>query len=144
MSAVRVPRVVFDTNTVVSAIHFTNGRLAWLRSHWASGACLPLASQATIAELNRVLAYAKFRLDAEEQLAALEDYLPFCEIVEVMRGCEVVCRDPLDQKFLDLAEGGAAEILVTWDADLLSLAGTTNFRIETPGAYRSRFESRRV
>ncbi len=143
MSAVRVARVVFETNTVVSAIHFTNGRLAWLRSHWASEACLPLVSQATIAELNRVLAYPKFRLGPEERLGAMEDYLPFCQVVEVTSARPTQCRDPKDQKFLDLAEGGAAEILVTGDADLLALAGTTNFAIETPADYRIRVESRR-
>ena len=138
MSVARVPRVVFDTNTVGSAIHFTTGRLAWLRSHWASGACLPLASQATISELHRVLAYPKFRLGAEERLAALEDYLPFCEVVEVPRTCPVICRDPLDQPFLDLAASGNANILVTAVADLLALTGATNFVIESPNAYRIR------
>ncbi len=48
-------RVVFDTTTVVSALLFANGRLAWLRRHWREGECVPLLSAATAAELTRVL-----------------------------------------------------------------------------------------
>jgi putative PIN family toxin of toxin-antitoxin system len=138
----QVARVVFDTNTVVSAILFRTGQLAWLRNHWSSGACLPRTTVETLAELQRVLAYSKFNLSPDARLAALGLYLPFCQVVEVTRACPLRCRDPKDQRFLDLAEGGAANILVTGDADLLALTGATNFVIETPSAYRIRVSGR--
>jgi predicted nucleic acid-binding protein len=50
----------------------------------------------------------------------------------------VHCRDAKDQPFLDLAESGKAEVLVTGDEDLLAMAGKTAFLIETPEAYRRR------
>ncbi len=131
-------RVVFDTGTVVSALLFTHGQLAWLRTHWASGACMPLLSAATAAELARVLAYPKFKLSAVEQHELLGDYLPFAEIVARPRRCPVLCRDPADQPFLDLTPGGGASVLVSGDADLLSLAGQMAFDIESPAAYRQR------
>lgn len=127
-------RVVFDTGTVVSALLFTHGQLAWLRTHWASGACTPLLSAATAAELTRVLAYPKFKLSADEQHELLGDYLPYAEEVSRPRRC----RDPGDQPFLDLAHGGGATVMVSGDADLLSLAGHTVFDIESPAAYRQR------
>ena len=34
-------RVVFDTNTVVSALLFASGDLAWLRQHWREGGLHP-------------------------------------------------------------------------------------------------------
>jgi predicted nucleic acid-binding protein len=37
-----------------------------------------------------------------------------------------------------LAQSGKADLLVTGDRDLLSLAGQTAFLIETPDAYRRR------
>ena len=43
-----------------------------------------------------------------------------------------------DQLFLDLAQSGKADILVTGDDDLLALAGQTVFVIETPEEYRRR------
>jgi putative PIN family toxin of toxin-antitoxin system len=131
-------RVVFDTGTVVSALLFTHGQLAWLRTHWASGACTPLLSAATAAELTRVLAYPKFKLSADEQHELLGDYLPIAEIVARPRRCPVLCRDPADQPFLDLARSSGATVLVSGDADLLSLAGHTVFDIESPAAYRQR------
>ena len=135
-------RVVFNTGTVVSALLFTHGQLAWLRTHWASGASTPLLSAATAAELARVLAYPKFKLSADEQHELLGDYLPHAEVVARSRRCPVLCRDPADQPFLDLAHCGGAAVLVSGDADLLSLAGHTAFAIESPAAYRQRMLGR--
>ena len=131
-------RIVFDTATVVSALLFTNGRLAWLRQHWREGACVPLISRVTAAELTRVFAYPKFRLSAEDRRELLADYLPYCEAIEIAEECNAVCRDTKDQPFLDLAQSGKAAVLVSGDQDLLVLAGQTEFRIESPEAYRQR------
>ena len=48
-------RVVFDTNTVISALAFTTGRLAWLRGHWRERQSVSLVSQATATEFKWVL-----------------------------------------------------------------------------------------
>ena len=130
-------RVVFDTNTVLSALLFANGRLSWLREHWRGGRCVPLISHATAAELTRVLAYPKFRLSLDDRHELLAEFLPYCEVVEVTRKCALVCRDTNDQPFLDLAQSGKAELLISGDRDLLALAGKTSFGIETPDAYRN-------
>jgi putative PIN family toxin of toxin-antitoxin system len=134
-------RVVFDTSTVLSALLFAQGRLAWLRAHWRQKAVIPLVSRATADELLRVLAYPKFRLDCDDRLDLLGDYLPFCETVEVADSCPVQCRDPRDQPFLDLAVSGAADLLISSDGDLLALAGQTGFVIEAPESYHRRVES---
>jgi uncharacterized protein len=128
-------RVVFDTSTVAPALLFANGRLAWLRSHWREGGCVPLISRVTAAELVRVLHYPKFGLSAEDSRELLADYLPYCEVIEVTKRCPCACRDKNDQPFLDLAESGEANFLVSGDKDLLSLAGQTSFAIETAEAY---------
>lgn len=99
---------------------------------------MPLISRATAAELTRILAYPKFQLSTDEQLEVLGGYIPFCEIVSIAKSCSVLCRDPKDQPLLDLAESGKADVLVTGDNDLLTLAGQTAFLIETPEVYRRR------
>ena len=132
------PRVVFDTTVVVSALVFADGRLAWLRKHWREAGCLPLISAVTTGELTRVLGYPKFHLSSGDRRELLAEYLPYCEIVEVTRRCKLVCRDPNDQPFLDLAQSGKADLLVSGDRDLLALAGKSRFLIETPAAYRLR------
>jgi putative PIN family toxin of toxin-antitoxin system len=130
--------VVFDTTTVVSALLFANGRLAWLRQHWREGGCAPLISRATAAELTRVLRYPKFGLSSGDVRELLADYLPYCEVIEPAERCAFVCRDVSDQMFLDLAESGKADLLISGDQHLLTLAGQTTFLIETPEAYRRR------
>jgi uncharacterized protein len=130
--------LVFDTATVVSALVFANGRLAWLRSHWHGGDCVPLISTMTATELTRVLAYPKFELSIDDRNELLADYIPCCEVITPTRKCKVLCRDAKDQPFLDLAESGRAECLVSGDRDLLVLAGKTPFVIETPEKYRVR------
>ena len=136
-------RVVFDTTTVVSALLFKNGRLAWLRQHWREGGCVPLISRTTASDLNRVLRYPKFRLSTDDAQELLAEYLPFCEVVEVAERCAVTCRDASDQPFLDLAQSGGAELLISGDQDLLVLAGQTTFLIENPEDYRRRISRAR-
>jgi putative PIN family toxin of toxin-antitoxin system len=132
-------RVVFDTNTVISALYFNSSRMKWLRNHWLDRECTPISSRATVAELHRVLSYGKFRLDDQKRLELLADYLPHCELIEVHHPCPIQCRDKADQPFLDLAYSAHAGILVTGDDDLLSLAKETRFAIESPATYQLRF-----
>ncbi|WP_237218303.1 putative toxin-antitoxin system toxin component, PIN family [Rugosibacter aromaticivorans] len=121
----RIPRVVIDTNLVLSALVFAQGRLAPLRHAWQGARCQPLVSSVTAAELIRVLAYPKFKLSAEDRQELLADYLPCCITVRMPAKLPAtpVCRDPFDLPFLQLAIAGKAEYLVTGDQDLPSLTG---------------------
>jgi uncharacterized protein len=117
------PRVVIDTNLVLSALVF-GGRLSRLRLAWQNNRFIPLASEVTISELVRVLTYPKFKLTNSEQEDLLSDYLPFCDTVLMPDTLPVVpeCRDPFDIPFLLLAVVGQANYLVTGDSDLLCLS----------------------
>jgi putative PIN family toxin of toxin-antitoxin system len=116
--------VVLDTNLVLSALVFSAGRLVALRHGWQAQRFTPLVSTATANELIRVLAYPKFRLNAEARENLLADYLPFCESVQLLDPLPStsLCRDPFELPFLELALSGDADFLVTGDDDLLSLA----------------------
>lgn len=118
------PRVVLDTNVVLSALVFSTGSLIALRRGWQSQRCTPLVSKATAGELIRVLAYPKFRLNAEERENLLSDYLAFCETFQVPNPPPQTphCRDPFDVPFLELAIASEADYLVTGDRDLLTIA----------------------
>jgi uncharacterized protein len=120
-----IPRIVIDTNLVLSALVFAQGRLSPLRHAWQGTHCQPLVSSATAAELIRVLAYPKFKLTAAEQHELLADYLPYCTTVRMPAKPPrtPACRDPFDLPFLQLAAAGKAAYLITGDQDLLSLAG---------------------
>jgi len=137
------PRLVLDTNVLLSALLFPAASLSWLRHAWQSEAVVPLASQATTLELLRVLSYPKFRLTEQEREDLLADYLPWCETVVVANPPTVpYCRDPFDQPFLELAAAGSADALVTGDDDLLALAPVFAVPIITPAAARQRIETR--
>jgi uncharacterized protein len=123
MTRQHIPRVVIDTNLVLSALVFSHGRLAPLRLAWQSGQCEPLVCKATVAELIRVLAYPKFKLTTEEQQELLADYLPYCSTVTLPAKLPRVpdYRDPHDLPFLYLATVGKADALLSGDQDLLTL-----------------------
>ena len=81
-----------------------------------------LVSLATLGELNEVLRRPRFDryLREEERLEFLATVARDSELVEVTAAVSV-CRDPRDDKFLELALSGAATHVISGDDDLLSL-----------------------
>jgi putative PIN family toxin of toxin-antitoxin system len=139
--AARVPRVVMDTNVVLSALVFTQGRLVALRHAWQARQLIPVASKQTVNELIKVLGYKKFRLSHQEQQSLLADYLPYIEPHVVRDDVHLLphmpqCRDAKDQMFLDLAQSAHVDWIVSGDEDLLvlddPLCKHLSFRISTP------------
>ena len=138
----RPPRVVIDTNLVLSAQVFLGGRLTPLRLAWQGKRVQPLVSQATAAELIRALAYPKFKLAGQEQEELLADYFPYCKTVRIPAPPPRTppCRDAFDVIFLELALAGKADALVTGDKDLLALAGALACPILSADQFLSSFE----
>lgn len=120
------PRVVLDTNVVLSALLFGGGPAARLRSGWQSGRFVPMASTPTAQELVRVLGYPKFGLSSAEQEELLADFVPWVKVVRIPDPppATPACRDPFELPFLQLAVAGRARVLVSGDRDLLALAGS--------------------
>ena len=117
------PRIVLDTNILLSSLVFKTVGAAWVRSAWQSGALIPLVNRETVTELLRVLGYPKFSLAEDEIQDLLADYLPWCETVSDREDDLRIptCRDPFDRAFLALCLVGKADALVTGDRDLLVL-----------------------
>ena len=131
------PKVVLDTNTVLSALLFNNSSLSQLRLCWQSQQLIPLASKATISELIRVLAYPKFKLSSIEQRSFLDEYLPYVQTIIKLEALSeaITCRDSDDIKFLELAITANADYLITGDKDLLVLPQMFQFKIITPAEF---------
>ncbi len=134
-------KVVLDTNTVLSALIFSQSKLSQLRLIWQSGQIIPLASKATVSELIKVLTYPKFKLSSSEQQDFLTEYLPYIQTVtNVQIIADVsVCRDVNDVMFLELAIAGKADYLITGDKDLLVLQQMFKFKITTPAMLINQF-----
>jgi len=128
------PRIVLDTNVVLSALVFEKGSLSWIRRAWTVD-FIPLACRETIAELVRALSYPKFNLSPGDREELLGDYLPYVRILESLTEREDLpsCSDSADQVFLELASAGKAAFLVTGDRALLELQGQCSFGIVSPG-----------
>ena len=137
----RRPRLVIDTNVVVSALLFTplsaDTPIARLRAWWQQERIAPIVSRPTVEELMAVLRYPKFQLAEEEQHEVLAAYLPHCETHRLAAALGHVprCRDPDDQIYLDLVASAGADWLVTGDRDLLMLAGRIDATIVTPADF---------
>lgn len=128
-------RFVFDTNVLVSALLLAQSvpRHAFDRA-LAHGKVL--ISWAALAELHEVLSRKQFRkyIDEEDVRRFLAALTREAEWVEV-RARIAVCRDPKDNKFLELASSGRATHLVSGDSDLLSLTPFQGVTILTPHAF---------
>ena len=129
-------RFVFDTNVIVSALSFPRStpRRA-LDAATASGVLL--ASDDTLAELVGVLhrpKLASYLLPSERE-RFLERFVAEARFVRITERV-AVCRDPRDDKFLELAAAGRADFLITGDSDLLALGAFRGTVITTPVAFR--------
>lgn len=123
------PRVVLDTNCLVSALIFSRGKFAWLREAWQAKRFVALASHDTVTELLRVLTYPKFKLTPDEQQTLLAEFLPYVEAVRIdttPQGLPDI-RDADDIIFLVLAEVGEADALVSGDGDIQAVK--SRFRV---------------
>ncbi len=128
-------RVVIDTNTFVSAILNRSS----VPANAISKALLTadvLRSVDTWQELEDVLLRDKFdRYHALGlRIEYLEDLRQAVEVISVSMRSNF-CRDPKDNKFLDLAVDGNADVIVTGDYDLLALNPFQNIVIMTPADY---------
>ena len=137
----RSRRVVLDTNVVVSALVFRQGRLAWLREAWEAGRIVPVVSAETLAELVRVLAYPKLKLTEEETKNVLAHYMEHAEAMGKVGMPRIPqYRDPNDRIFLRLAYAARVQALVTGDKDLLALAGKSRIPIRAPDALKTEMQ----
>jgi predicted nucleic acid-binding protein len=64
----------------------------------------------------------------------LHELMEAAEPVEITERM-AACRDPKDDKFLELAINGHADVLITGDSDLLALSPFRGIPVITPGDF---------
>jgi uncharacterized protein len=114
-------RLVVDANALISRL-LLPGSIPGQAVRRAVAEGQLLASDDTIMELADFLARPKF--DPYVTIHERQEFLRlFNRIAERIAITHVVrvCRDSKDDKFLELAVNGAAQLIITGDADLLSL-----------------------
>lgn len=132
-----MPRLVLDTNVVLDLFHWANADVVPIMAALERGQVECLADERTLDELQRVMTYPQLKLTPE---MAVDRYNRYAGLVlPVPAGVAPKlprCKDRDDQKFLELAARGGADLLVTKDKALLRLRGRTTlgFRILKPAA----------
>jgi putative PIN family toxin of toxin-antitoxin system len=98
-----------------------------------------LVSDETLEEFREVLLRDKFDSDVARVLreGLVQEYSRLCTLVPIPSPIRA-CRDPRDDKFLEVAVYGRTDAIVTGDADLLSLNPFRGIAILTPAEYLAR------
>jgi len=110
-----VTPVVLDTNIVLDLFVFKDPATSALQQGLQSGTLQWLSTVEMRSELERVLAYAHivprlafYRLSAKDVLALFDQH---AQIQPVAPRAPAVCKDPDDQRFIDLAVTHRAVLL---------------------------------
>jgi putative PIN family toxin of toxin-antitoxin system len=128
-------RFVFDTNVLVSALLLPDSKPRQALNLALRKAEI-LLSFAALAELYEVLSRKQFRRYVDEEdvrsfLAALTREAQWVDVdVRI-----TACRDPKDDKFLELAVSGHATHIVSGDSDLLALNPFQGIQILPPHSF---------
>lgn len=132
---VKGPRVVVDTNVLISSLLLPDtASCKAVEKAIREGALL--VSDATLEELGDVLSRKKF-----DPYVSLNDRKKFIRLLGrisewVASGRRIrACRDPRDDKFLEVAVNGDANLIISGDKDLLVLNPFMGIPIASPSEY---------
>jgi len=133
-----MPRVVLDTDIIVTALRSATGGSNALLREAAHGRLIPLVTPALFLEYEAVLKRPVQRLahglglrDIDRFLAALASA---CEAVEVSFQWRPQLSDPNDEMVLEAAVNGRADALVTHNIrDFAKGAAKFGLRVQRPG-----------
>ena len=128
-------RIVVDTNVLVSRLLLADSIPAQAVRQARKNGVL-LVSDATMYELAEVLnrrrldryVTVKHRQQFLRELSRIAEFVPMTRVVRE-------CRDPKDDKFLEVAINGGADVIITGDADLLVMHPWRGITVLTPTHY---------
>lgn len=131
-------RAVIDTNILVRAMLKPEGSVGPVVDLLRAGRYVSLYSAATLNELIDVLSRPRmvhrYGLTAAEVDALCTLLIRRGELVEPALNI-TVCRDPKDNKFLELAVAGRADVIVTCDEDLKVLDPFEGIPLVQPASF---------
>jgi putative PIN family toxin of toxin-antitoxin system len=137
----KIDRVVIDTNVLIGASLLDGSVPAQARNH-AVGHSRLVATDDTVREFIDRLMLPKFDtyVSRSARDALAQSYLMVVDLVPVTQLIRA-CRDPRDDKFLEAAVNGRADVIISGDKDLLSLNPFAGIYILSPADYLARVSS---
>ena len=131
------PRVVLDTNILISAILF-GGKPRLILDDVIAGRIDCFLSSEILDELNAVLQRPKFGFTPSQCLAIIEELHRTCEIIKPISELSVQISDPDDKIILVCAVDADADYIISGDTDLKRLHPFNGIQILTPALYLER------
>ncbi len=139
-------RVVLDTNILVRALIMPHGSVGPVILHFRQGQYTLLYAWPLLEELMDVLNRPRIRVKynlSEQDIHTVVSLILLrgvaVTIIEPIRAC----RDPKDDKFLEVAVAGEADVIVSGDEDLLVLNPFRGIPILPPAEFLKMLETRR-
>lgn len=131
-------RVVIDTNALISRLLIPNSVPGEAVREAVDSADI-LVSDATMYELADVLSRKKFDafIDIKERQQFIKLLARIVELVPIVYPVRV-CRDAKDDRILEVAVNGRADLIITGDRDPLVMNPFQGIAIVTPSAYLQR------
>jgi uncharacterized protein len=132
----KADRVVVDTNVLISALLTPQGAPGEVVRRLAETGATLLLSRVTFLELASRLDSPKFdRYRTREQMDRYFQWL--AELAEWVRPSIEIsdCRDPDDNRFLEVLIAGDGDLIITGDPDLLALHPYEGRPILRPGEF---------
>jgi putative PIN family toxin of toxin-antitoxin system len=128
-------RAVIDTSNIVSSILFP-ASIPRRATEFAVDSGSVLYSGEIMIEFNEVLSRPQFDryVSVVERVRYLKKLASVGELIEITHTVRA-CRDPKDDKFLELALSGNATVIITGDTDLLALHPFSGIPILTPKGF---------
>ena len=131
-------RVVIDTGVLVSGLIRPRGTTGEVLLALRDGKFTVLYSNETIMEIIDVLGRDKFRLKYHilpDDVSALINLIRLRGEAVIPKQRVADCRDPKDDKFLDVALAGEVDYLISGDLDLVSMNPYRSIPIIAPAEF---------
>jgi putative PIN family toxin of toxin-antitoxin system len=136
-------RAVIDTNILIRSILNPKGSTGPILEELKAGRFRLVYSEPLLAELADVLTRPRFRSKYNISAANISDILSLIvlEGEEVFPSASIAaCRDPKDNKVLEAAFFGRADVIVTGDEDLFALHPFEGIQILGPTVFLARLD----
>jgi putative PIN family toxin of toxin-antitoxin system len=126
-------RAVLDTNVLISAFVFPGGAPEQVYRRVLEGRITLITSQPLLRELGRVLT-EKFAWESPYAEEVVTQLVRVAVVVDPTEQIADITDDPADNRVLEAAAEGDAEVIVSGDRHLLTLGTWRGIRVLTPAA----------
>ena len=134
-------RIVLDTNIFISAV--LGERLGVIVDEWKAGKFTLIITDAIAREYLDVINRPKFKIPENEIITTTDYLLQTAEFVTTQEEISVIIADPTDNKFLEAAVAGKANLIVSGDRHLLELKSFREVPIITAREFITQLKSQK-